>query len=166
MLLRHAKSAWPEGLPDKERPLAERGLKAAPLMGDYMARQGLLPDLALVSTARRTQETWALLRSRLPKPVTARDCAEIYETSAADILELVASVDPACRNLLVVGHNPALQELALVLTRSSNSHARDKLAEKYPTAALAVLDFEMTDWDGLAPATGQLERFVTPRSLD
>ncbi|MGK6313338.1 SixA phosphatase family protein [Neorhizobium sp. DT-125] len=165
ILLRHAKSAWPEGVADKERPLATRGRKAAPLIGDYMAREGLLPDLALVSPARRTRETWMLVRDELPGDGEVRDHAGVYEVSAMKILDILAQVEPVYRNVLIVGHNPGLQELALLLTGTGNADARRKMAEKFPTAGLAVIDFDAADWREISEGSGRLERFVTPRSL-
>lgn len=166
MLLRHAKSAWPEGVADKDRPLAARGEKAAPLIGNYMAREGLHPDVALISPARRTQETWTLVRERLPGQVELREHAGIYEVSAMKILDILARVEPTYRSVLILGHNPGLQELALLLTDAENADARRRLAEKFPTAGLAVIDFGAADWQGIHEGSGGLERFVTPRSLE
>ncbi|OHV82181.1 histidine phosphatase family protein [Rhizobium sp. LCM 4573] len=165
ILLRHAKSAWPENVPDRERPLAARGEKAAPLMGDYMARKELIPDLALVSPARRTRETWALVRDKLPEAVEARECPELYETASPKILRFLQSIEATYRNLLIVGHNPGLQELALLLTGTGDADPRERMIEKYPTAALAVLNFAIASWADIKPAQGHLEHFITPRSL-
>lgn len=166
ILLRHAKSAWPEGVADKKRPLAARGAKAAPLIGEYMAREGLIPDLALVSTARRTQETWALVRKKLPGRVEARDLDALYEASTTKILEVLAGIEPGCRYVLIIGHNPGIEQLALLLAGAEDTDERRKLAEKFPTAGLAVIDFDATDWREIGKGSGRLERFVTPRSLE
>jgi len=166
MLLRHAKSAWPEGVPDRDRPLATRGRKAASLIGEYMAREGLVPDLVLVSPSRRTQETWMLVRDKLPGHVEARDHAGLYEVSAVKILDALAHVENACRTLLIIGHNPGLQELALLLTDAGDDGARRKMTGKFPTAGLAVIDFGAADWQEIGEGSGSLERFVTPRSLE
>ena len=162
LLLRHAKSAWPDGVDDHDRPLGGRGLKAAPLMGRYMAHQGLLPDLALVSTARRTQETWALAGAELPDDIARRDVGEIYEAAADRIAAVVRGVDASVRTLLVVGHNPGLQELAIDLVGDQERLAG--VSEKFPTGALAVIDFTVA-WRDVAAGSGVLERFVVPRSL-
>src|SRR5689334_20311557 len=110
MLLRHAKSAWPDGVEDHERPLAERGRVAAPLMGRYMAEHGLLPDFAIVSTARRAQETWALVAPALGRDTAQRDEARIYEARSEAILEVIRETAAGVRTLLVVGHNPGFQD--------------------------------------------------------
>ncbi|MCF3641295.1 histidine phosphatase family protein [Rhizobium sp. TRM95111] len=166
MLLRHAKSAWPDGVADHDRPLGPRGAKAAPLMGAYMARAGLLPALALVSTARRTQQTWAKLAPFLPADTERRDVAAIYEAPAATLLDVVRGVEGARAPLLLVGHNPGFQDLALLLAGEDGGADRARLAAKFPTGALAVIDVEGTGWAEVAPGSGRLRQFVTPRSLD
>lgn len=166
ILLRHAKSAWPEGVADEERPLAERGRKSAPVIGVYMAREKLIPDLALVSPARRAQETWELVRDALPKKVAERDAPDIYEVAAGNILEVIRTVKPGIRTLLMVGHNPGMEDLASLLVKDGDADAMGRMKEKFPTAGLAVIDFDVEGWGDIAPGNGYLERFVTPRSLD
>ena len=118
ILLRHAKSAWPDNVEDHDRPLAERGRRAAPLMARWLAENGLKPSVALVSTARRTQETWALVAPDLGK-VARRDVGEIYEAPAQRILDAIHGVEPSVETLLVVGHNPGMEDLASVLIPGS-----------------------------------------------
>ncbi|MQW86615.1 SixA phosphatase family protein [Sinorhizobium saheli] len=166
MLLRHAKSAWPEGVADHRRPLADRGRKAAPATGAFMARQGLIPDLALVSTARRAQETWALVAEALPQAVAARDAVGIYEVSASAMMDVVRRVEPTVETLLLVGHNPGLAELALLLAGGGDEEGLARIEEKFPTAALAVIDLAIEQWPEIAPGTGRLVTFVTPRTFD
>lgn len=165
LLLRHAKSAWPEGVADHDRPLAERGRKSAPVIGAYMAREKLIPDLALVSPARRAQETWKLVGEALSKKVAQRDAPEIYEVAAGHILEVIQAVKPGIRTLLMVGHNPGMEDLAALLVKDGDADAIRRMKEKFPTAALAIIDFDAEGWDEVAAGTGYLERFVTPRSL-
>jgi phosphohistidine phosphatase len=165
LLLRHAKSAWPDGIADHDRPLSDRGLKAAPRMGAYMAREGLVPDLALVSTAWRTQQTWEQVASKLPPSIEQRDHDDLYEAPAARIAALLHAMDPSVRTLLLIGHNPGFHEMALGLVGSGEAEIRNRLAEKFPTGALAVIDFEAHFWDDVRPRSGVLERFVVPRSL-
>jgi phosphohistidine phosphatase len=165
ILLRHAKSAWPEGVADEERPLAERGRKSAPVIGAYMAREKLIPDLALVSPARRAQETWELVREALSKKVAKRDAPDIYEVAAGRILEVIRTVKPGIRTLLLVGHNPGMEDLASLLVKDGDADAIGRMKEKFPTAALAVIDFDVERWSEVVPDAGHLERFATPRSL-
>jgi phosphohistidine phosphatase len=166
MLLRHAKSEWSQpGKRDHERELAPRGRKVAPRIGKFMLRQGLLPNCALVSTAQRTRETWALVRNALDNdPFTYFD-ERIYEASPGDILIAIRETPPAAEKLLVVGHNPGLQALAMALIGSGDVESRARLAEKFPTAGLAVIDFPIDDWSELTLGTGRLALFVSPRML-
>lgn len=165
ILLRHAKSAWPDGVADEERPLAERGRKSAPVIGAYMAHEKLVPDLALVSPARRAQETWEFVREALSKKVKERDAPGIYEVAAGHILEVIRTVKPGIRTLLLVGHNPGMEDLASLLVEDGDADAIGRMKEKFPTAGLAIIDFDVEGWDEVAAGTGCLERFVTPRSL-
>jgi phosphohistidine phosphatase len=166
MLLRHAKSDWSlPGQNDHERDLAPRGRKAAPLMGRYMADHGMLPDHAIVSTARRTRETWRLMADMLPKipPVEFED--RIYEASPRDILAAIADAPASARSLLVVGHNPGFHDTANLLIDSGDKRLRSSLTEKFPTGALAVIDLRIDDWAKIRPGSGRLENFVTPRAV-
>lgn len=132
-------------------------------MGDYMAAEGLTPDLALVSPARRARETWDLVKPKLggvPEQLEAR----IYDATAARLLAVMRETDPDVGTLLMVGHNPGFEDLAKRLVGSGEREAQKRLAQKYPTAALAVIDFD-TDWRDVADAAGRLDRFVTPGSL-
>lgn len=163
LLLRHAKSAWPEDVPDHARPLAERGEKAAPDMGNHMAREHLVPDLAIVSDARRTQETWDLVKSRLPGTVASRVTPALYDASATQMLEVLRETEAEADTVLIIGHNPGLQELALMLVGEGQLHVA--MAGKFPTGALAVIDFAVGDWSSVEPGSGILADFLTPRML-
>ena len=164
ILFRHAKSSWDEDVEDHERPLAERGRKAAPVMAKWLASSGLKPSLALVSTAKRTQETWALLEPELGK-ITRRDVGEIYEAPASRIVEAIHGVEPSVEQLLVLGHNPGLEDLAQLLMKDRGGKAGERLRRKFPTAAIAVLDLPVDDWTEAAPDIATLVDFVTPKSL-
>ena len=165
MLLRHAKSAWPANTADRDRPLATRGREAAPLMGRYLAEELLLPDLVLISPAKRTAETWELVKPMLPEKPATQFEARIYEASRERLLAVVQEVEPSVRTLLMIGHNPGFEELASKLASHGDRYAAARMAQKYPTAGLAVLDFDIEDWRDLAPRSGRLDRFVTPASL-
>jgi phosphohistidine phosphatase len=164
MLLRHAKSAWPDGTSDSDRPLAARGKEAAPRMGAYLADEQLFPDLALVSPARRTRETWDLVRAKLGD-APARFEPRIYEAPAERLLTIVQEVERPVRTLLMIGHNPGFEDLARLLIGHGDRYAFARLAEKYPTAGLAVIDFATESWRDVAPRSGRLDGFVTPKSL-
>jgi phosphohistidine phosphatase len=164
MLLRHAKSAWPQGVEDHERPLAVRGREAAPVIGWYMAAQGLVPDLTVVSTARRAQETWALAGAEFRQEIECRDERRIYEANAQTILSVIRKMPAQVETLLLVGHNPGVHDLALMLAHDGDRYAMARLRKKYPTGALAVIDFDSRRrWKPIAPGDGRLIWFVTPR---
>lgn len=165
MLLRHAKSNWPAGVADRDRPLAARGREAAPVMGRYLADELLLPDLVLISPAKRTVETWELVAPMLPeKPATHYE-PRIYEAKVERLLDVVQDVEGDVRTLLMVGHNPGFAELATLLTGYGDRYAAARMSQKYPTCGLAVLDFAVEDWRDVAERGGRLDRFVTPASL-
>lgn len=167
MLMRHAKSDWSiAGQHDHERPLSARGRKAAPLMGLYMAQHRLMPDAVLVSTAVRAQATWSLVAPTLDRRIEPQFDRRLYGAAAAELLAPVRETALAVRALLVIGHNPGLQDLARLLAESGDADARLALMEKFPTAALAVIDFPVTRWSDVAPRGGRLERFIAPRMLE
>jgi len=164
LVLRHAKSSWNDpALADFDRPLGPRGLKTAPLMGRELARRGWLPDLALVSPSLRTRDTWRLVAAELPKSVPTEFTEALYEASADDILALVRQVDAA--NLIVVGHNPGLQDFASRLAGAgSDADASRKIKAKFPTAALARFTVE-ADWANLVFGESLLTHCLRPKDL-
>lgn len=165
MLLRHAKSNWPTGVADRDRPLAARGREAGPIMGRYLADELLLPDLVLISPAKRTVETWELVAPMLPeKPATQYE-PRIYEAKVGRLLDVVQEIEGDVRTVLMIGHNPGLQELAHLLTGHGDRYAAARMSQKYPTCGLAVLDFAVDDWRDVSERGGRLDRFVTPASL-
>jgi phosphohistidine phosphatase len=165
MLFRHAKSAYPAGVDDHERPLADRGRKSAPIIGHYLADQRLVPDLAVVSTARRAQETWALAADALGRDIPRRAEGRIYEARPAAILEIVRQTRSDVGTLVLVGHNPGFQDLATELIGGGDKDGLARLRAKFSTAGLAVIDFDVQRWSDLTAGGGRLERFVTPKSI-
>ncbi len=164
LLLRHAKAAWPAGTMDLDRPLAKRGQDAAGLMGRYLKDEGLEPDLVLVSPARRTQETWDLVRPILGDVETRQD-GRIYEAPVARLLTILQEVEPEVRTLLMIGHNPGFEDLAKLLIGEGDADDLMRLGQKYPTAGLAVIDLPQENWEDVKRKTGRLERFTTPKAL-
>ena len=167
LLFRHAKSSRPSGVEDHDRPLAGRGLRASEAIGRFMAGQGLRPDLVLVSTSRRTRETWARAVPAFGRQgVAAVDEGRIYEATAPALLAIVRQASPDVHALMLVGHNPGLEELCRRLIAGGEAQALSRLREKFPTAALAVIDFEAASWAGLKAGSGRLVAFIRPRDLD
>ncbi|MGU3359837.1 SixA phosphatase family protein [Methylobacterium sp. M6A4_1b] len=165
ILLRHAKSDRPAGIADLDRPLNNRGKRAAPQMGAYLAAEGLVPDAVVVSPSLRTRETWEAIRADL-KGREAETVPSIYEAPETALLAVVRSTPDTVGSLLMIGHNPGLQELAMRLAGSGEKAGRRRLALEFPTAAVAVLDFEGDAWRSVAAGSGRLERFVAPKDLD
>ena len=165
MLFRHAKSDRPEGVDDHERPLAKRGRKACPLMGRYMADEGLVPDLAVVSTARRARETWELARPAFGRDIVQQDEPRLYHTPAGTLLDVIRQTEPGIGTLLLVGHNPGMHDLALKLIGKASRSDLSQLRLRYPTAGLLVIDFKIANWSEASEGSGRLERFETPKSV-
>jgi phosphohistidine phosphatase len=167
MLLRHAKSDWTaSGARDHERPLNPRGHETAPKMGAYMARHALVPDLVLASTATRVRQTVDHVLPAFEKAPKVVHEARLYESKGEHLLAVLKETPRSVHSLLLVGHNPGMAELAALLVASGDVEARQRLIEKFPTAALAVIDFALDDWAKLHPKAGRLDRFVVPRTLE
>jgi phosphohistidine phosphatase len=175
VLLRHAKSAWPD-VPDHDRPLARRGQRDAPVMGRWLRTNGYVPDQVLCSTARRARETWQLARDGLGADPPVSFERRVYQASAEQLLDLARGVPSAVTALLIVGHDPAIPGLALMLARTASAGGRGtgsdavtpdtfgQMRAKFPTAAVAVLEFT-ANWDQLGPGKAQLAAFVIPREV-
>jgi phosphohistidine phosphatase len=162
-LLRHAKSSWDDdSLTDHERPLAPRGQRAAALMAKHVGDTGIRPALALCSSARRARETLAPIAAYVGE-VRVED--RLYGAGAAELLERLQAVPPSVGSVLVVAHNPGLQELVVGLAGPGpgDPAALAQVRAKFPTGALAVL--AAPRWDGLTWGGASLTRLVLPRSL-
>jgi phosphohistidine phosphatase len=162
-LLRHAKASSP-ALDDFDRPLAPRGRQDAPLVGREMKERGWLPELALVSSARRTVETWKLASAEFPEEPKVEFSRALYHAPPAKLTAALHAVPETCRSLLLIGHNPGLEELAAMLAGpDSDQGALAAVKEKFPTAALARFAFE-GPWAELR--TAKLTHFLRPRELE
>jgi phosphohistidine phosphatase len=168
ILLRHAKSAWPDDVPDHDRPLAPRGRRDAPAAGRWLRQSDYVPDRVLCSTARRARETWKLAEEKLgAHPATVSE-DRVYGASSADLMALACQTSADVRTLLIVGHDPAMRDLTLELASGqpgdTEPAALSRVRAKYPTAAIAVLSFS-GNWSKLSPGQAQLTHFVTPSDL-
>jgi phosphohistidine phosphatase len=166
LLLRHAKSAWddPE-LDDYERPLAPRGRRAAAVMGVYLRDEGLVPDQVLCSAAARGRETWAgAARALAPPPPVEYDPA-LYMAPPERLLRRLRKLPDTVGSVLLVGHEGGVDALARRLTGRGEAALRRKLAEKFPTAALAVIAVEADHWRDLAEGAGTIVGLVAPKEL-
>ncbi len=163
LLMRHAKSSWDdESSPDHDRPLAKRGRGAAELMGKHLRTAGLLPDLVLCSSARRTRET--LERLQLPETETRFE-GPLYGASDRGILAVIHESGGDAGTLLVLGHNPGMQDLAIDLAGADLGEGASRLRERFPTGALAVFETDEA-WRDLAARHVRLASFVVPRELE
>jgi phosphohistidine phosphatase len=159
ILMRHCKSSWADlGQPDHDRPLNGRGRRSAAALGDWLRARGHLPDVALVSSSRRTQETFEGLKLDCPLETSAA----LYHASAEMTLRLLEGVSNAAGTVLVIGHNPGFSEVAWRLARQAVPHPR---FGDYPTGATTVFRFAFDDWMEIGWGTGAAEDFVIPRAL-
>lgn len=167
ILFRHAKAEPSEpGLEDRARGLVERGRKDAARIGAYMKSHALVPDRVVISPAARTQETWKITAAAFRPAPGAASADQLYDATPHAIFAVIKDAPVAAHTLMVVGHNPGLHEVALMLIASGDIDARERLREKLPTAGLVIIDFAFDDWSKLHPQSGRLERFVSPKSLE
>lgn len=165
-LLRHAKSSWDDPVQrDFDRPLNKKGLRAARTIGEYLRRERQSWDHVIASPAARVVDTldgmWEGY-GRALKPVWER---RVYLASAMTLLDVLHEAPPEAENILMVGHNPGLEDLALMLVPDQGAPLRDALEDKFPTASVAVLEFD-GEWRALAARAGRLISFIRPRDLD
>lgn len=159
VLLRHAKSDYPDGVADHDRPLAPRGVREAALAGDWIRANVGRVDAVLCSTATRTRET--LARTGIEADVRFED--SLYDSRPGTVVDLVNVIGDDVATLLVVGHEPTTSSLALALAGpGSNQDARDRMTQKYPTSAIAVLT-TVHPWSGLELGGATLVDFHVPR---
>ncbi len=156
-ILRHAKSSWDDAaLSDFERPLNERGLKAAPLVGGVMKKKQFQPELILSSPARRAEQTAALIKQSAGIGGAIQFDERIYEASPARLLEVISEQDEKIASVMLVGHNPGLEGLLKFLTGE---------LQPMPTAALAIVDLEIDKWSGINSSKGNLRMLIRPKEI-
>ena len=169
LLLRHAKSDWSKDAEDHERPVSPRGRKAAPEIAHYMRSRDYLPEAVLCSTAQRTRETLDLLLAAWRKKPNVRYESSLYLADWPVLLANLKKAPARASPLLLVGHNPGIEQLAVALAvQPSDAQERvrlRRLSQKFPTAALAVFDFEIVSWRNLKPGSGHLVDYVRPKDL-
>jgi phosphohistidine phosphatase len=160
LLLRHAKSDYPDGVTDHQRPLAQRGVREAELAGDWIRTRVDRVDAVLCSSATRTRQT--LQRTGIEAP--ARFSDEIYEATPGIVIDEINGIGDDVSTLLVVGHEPVMSSLALGLAddASGNSAVADRVSARYPTSAIAVLRVR-GPWRELAMGAAELVDFHIPR---
>jgi phosphohistidine phosphatase len=163
VLLRHAKSDWPD-VADHDRPLAKRGRRDAPIVGRWLGESGHVPDAVVCSTARRARETWEFVSTGLTAAASGASPAvryepRVYEATVLGLLMLVREFDAAWRTALIVGHNPGIAELTAGLASPDSPPP-----QAFPTAAVAVLGLP-GPWAEAGPGEARLLAFTVPAEL-
>ncbi len=168
ILLRHAKSGWDEPVSrDFDRPINARGRRGSEAMGRWMRSSGIGFDLIVSSPAIRCVETIEHLAIGYGETMAPLWDKRVYLASAAGLLEVVQDLPDTVDRVILVGHNPGFEDFVLMLVPEADASAgRDAIEEKFPTAALAEISFDVARWDDVAPATGRLATFMRPRDLD
>lgn len=162
-LLRHAKSSWKDdSLDDIDRPLNKRGRQTAAAMGRHLADAGMAPETILCSPAVRTRETLDGVSRALAEPVPTRFEQEIYDAEAGDLLARLRRLNDHLGSVMIIGHNPAMEDLARLLVPSAD---RERVGEKFPTGSLAVIEADAESWATVEPGAGRLVDFVYGRAL-
>ncbi|WP_157015279.1 SixA phosphatase family protein [Mesorhizobium xinjiangense] len=164
-LLRHAKAAWPEpGGRDFDRPLSPSGAAEAGLIGQAMLRLGLMPRHVVCSPAARAVQTWQAIAESLARSAAEAFLSDsLYDGDASSYLTLIRNAGPV-GDILVVGHNPMIEDVAAALSENGDAAARSMLAKGFPTGGLAVINIA-GDPPAASPATCRLERFLIPSEL-
>ncbi len=164
-MLRHAKSSWDDAnLPDRLRPLAPRGVRAVGALARHLRTTAVAPELVLCSPARRAVQTWEGVAPGVP-PGTALEIDEaIYHAGGDELLARLQDLPSRVGSVLLVGHNPGLQDLAVDLVGSGDPELRERLVTKFPTGALATLEVP-GDWHDLTWGAATLLAYVVPRDL-
>ena len=160
LLIRHAKAARPGGVEDHDRPLNDRGRRAAAALGRWLSERGLVPDEVIVSDSRRTRETWDGISGALKAAPTPRLEPRLYEAEPEEMLPVLHGASG--RLVALVGHNPGIGDLAYQLLAQPPDHGR---FDDYPTGATLLVRFDADDWRAVLPGTGVAEDFVVPREL-
>ena len=157
-LLRHAKSSWKDlTVPDFDRPLKDRGRKAAKRIGKYLAAEKLSDPLVACSPAVRTRETAEIVLKHAHLPVEVRYEERIYEASLRDLVHLVSEIPDDKQVVILIGHNPGFEELLAYLTGEGR---------RMPTCALGKIKFDVASWKDIKEDHGTLDWFVTPKELE
>jgi phosphohistidine phosphatase len=165
-LLRHVKSSWDDpSLPDFDRPLSKRGRRAGTAMGRHMADEGLLPSVVLCSTARRARDTWRQVSAEWNEPPKPQFDDRLYMADSGTMRDLLAELPDDANPAMVIGHNPGMAALALELAAATRSATVARMRAKYPTGGLAIFDLAIERWSAIAPHSGKLIEFVTPRDF-
>jgi phosphohistidine phosphatase len=166
ILLRHSTAEKAgAGESDRDRVLSAKGHSDAAMVGSYFANHSFRPDHVLVSPAARTRETWHQVAAALRAPPEAKFDERIYNAASQTLFSVAAKAPDEAHALLILGHNPGLHELAVMLTATGDIDIRERLRENFPTSGIAIIDFAFDSWAKLHPRAGRLEQFVSPKLI-
>jgi phosphohistidine phosphatase len=166
LLLRHSKAVPFTGSGDHKRALTARGRADAARLGAFIAGEKIAPQAAIHSGSRRTGETLDIVLARLKSDAPVSVEPRVYEASEAAFLSVLRHAPDAAKTLLVVGHNPSLGETTCHLAGTGDRPTLLKMAAKFPTSGLAIIDFETDHWREIAAGAGRLVHFATPTGLE
>jgi phosphohistidine phosphatase len=161
MILRHAKSAWPD-VADHERPLAERGRRDAPRAGRWLLETGRIPGHVTCSTAQRARQTWQLVEGELQVSPPVRFDDRLYAAELDDVLSVIGETPDQVSTLLIVGHEPSARDVTLYLAGTGRKHLLETVRDKFPTGAIATLELPGR-WTELGENCARLTGFFAPK---
>lgn len=166
VIFRHAKSAWDNPiLRDHDRSLAPRGRNAAPKMGAWFHEKEISPDHILCSSSQRTRETLSAALPYFTSEQRITITEHVYHGSGTDYVEMIKAEPDATNTLMLLGHNPSCEDAAAFFASRGDPALLSMMASKFPTAAAAVIRFEVARWSDLVPGCGELLHFQIPRLL-
>jgi phosphohistidine phosphatase len=166
-VLRHAKSSWGDpGRDDFDRPLNDRGWKAARRMGREIKKRDIKFDLVIASPAARVRETIDGLKDKLKLNIEIRFEPRLYAATEETLLQVVRALPESVHSPLIVGHNPGLQQLLIALTSDDANDFRRRIVHKFPTAALAMVKLPAHRWAEIRPDSGEISELIVPKELD
>jgi phosphohistidine phosphatase len=166
ILLRHSTAIRAErGEGDQDRVLTPEGRADAAMVGAYLANHSFRPDRVLVSPAARTRDTWRQVAAALRVAPDAAFDQRIYNATSQALFNVLVETPDDSRTVLMLGHNPGLHELAMLLVANGDIDIRERLRENFPTSGIAIIDFALDSWSKLHARAGRLERFVSPKLI-
>jgi phosphohistidine phosphatase len=166
-VLRHAKSSWDKaGVDDFDRPLNDRGRKAARRVGHELKHRKIRFDHVIASPALRVRETLEELNDGYGKDLSVAFDEQLYGATVETLLNVVRTLPENIHAPLLVGHNPGLHEMLLALTRDDGAGLRRRIVAKLPTAAVAVVSLPAPRWEEVLTGSGEIRELIIPRELD
>lgn len=168
LLMRHGKSDWDEeNLTDFDRPLNPRGKRAGKAIAEWLVANDVIPDTVLVSSAKRTSQTWETMQDVLPAGLDAEILEDLYLASPGTLLAYIERVPPETETALVIAHNPGMESLCRLMSGPGSAKAElADLQRGFPTAGLAVIELNGETWRTMSAEGGRLKHFIRPRSLE